>query len=696
MANDRRVGNLFVQMRAEIGGLKTDIKELDTAFKQGFAGIEKSAASSFAAIGKSLVGAFSVQQILNFTKSIVDLGGRLKDLEEQTGISGQLLSGMKSTIEEGGSSLDAFAKGILIAQRNLGQVDKETDKAAIAIKHLGLNLNDLRNASPEEFLKKTSEALAKVPNQYERAALASALLAKGGAELIPILVKMSGELENMRKKGMNQADIDLLDEVGDAWTRFGNDFVVAASKILAPAFRLIDTFRELTTNIGGILGTGALLGTTKGFRTLTEGVDEAIKALNLPPEKPFRALEGPDTKAAAAAKKQAAEDAARAKQLLEEFQRDIIKAIDEQEKLGIEAGQTILDVFKKMDQAAMDPLEKSIDDINRQFDELIKKITEAGEATGQNFLPAIERLRKLRDIGGIQARLAAQPPGPREAEDIEDEAARVRAIERTKDLDKVFRDLRVTQEQNAISAKLFGDSFNPLQANLNATSKAMQELIATGQELDPRMAGLKTRFEEMTQTQREWQGLESVIRSGFSAIGTAFDGVIQGTQSVGEAFRNMGQSILLSISQAITQILIVEPMIRSLRAALTEDSGGGGGGGIGGIFSKIAGSVLGLVGGIFGGSSYASTVPDFDIMGFQSGGMVPGRIGAPRLAMVHGGETITPPGKSMGKPNVNVTVNGSIIPNPGVTREQVIQIGIDQFNNRRAWTQAYENRRSQG
>jgi len=37
-----------------------------------------------------------------------------------------------------------------------------------------------------------------------------------------------------------------------------------------------------------------------------------------------------------------------------------------------------------------------------------------------------------------------------------------------------------------------------------------------------------------------------------------------------------------------------------------------------------------------------------DLLGFQSGGVVPGALGAPRLAMVHGGETITPAGGSSG------------------------------------------------
>ncbi|KKK60503.1 hypothetical protein LCGC14_3023700, partial [marine sediment metagenome] len=46
--------------------------------------------------------------------------------------------------------------------------------------------------------------------------------------------------------------------------------------------------------------------------------------------------------------------------------------------------------------------------------------------------------------------------------------------------------------------------------------------------------------------------------------------------------------------------------------------------------------------------------------GFQHGGVVPGPLGAPQMAMVHGGETITPPGKTGGM-TLNLTVQGDVL-----------------------------------
>jgi hypothetical protein len=66
--------------------------------------------------------------------------------------------------------------------------------------------------------------------------------------------------------------------------------------------------------------------------------------------------------------------------------------------------------------------------------------------------------------------------------------------------------------------------------------------------------------------------------------------------------------------------------------------------GEGGIASLITGG--GLIGKIG------------DLLGFANGGVVPGPIGAPQLAVVHGGETVTPPGgMGGGGSTFNITIN---------------------------------------
>jgi hypothetical protein len=54
---------------------------------------------------------------------------------------------------------------------------------------------------------------------------------------------------------------------------------------------------------------------------------------------------------------------------------------------------------------------------------------------------------------------------------------------------------------------------------------------------------------------------------------------------------------------------------------------------------------------VIGGVLHGAGIP-----GFAEGGIVPGPIGAPMLAIVHGGETVTPPGRAGATYNINVAV----------------------------------------
>jgi hypothetical protein len=284
--------------------------------------------------------------------------------------------------------------------------------------------------------------------------------------------------------------------------------------------------------------------------------------------------------------------------------------------------------------------------------------------------PDLER-RFREAAGALQTLQTAFTMAKREAEAFEQVAKRdsqdsAEWLTYAADVGKATEAVRrLREEWDKMRLKELGDAFD----------QDSEEIGRMGEEAARAFASFKAEGFE-----KEWGNIEAIIRSGADAIGTAFNGVTMGTQSIGEAFRNMGQSIALSMIAAVNEVLILKPALESLKSSLQEV------GGLGGFFGSF-----------FGGGFGGGAVPDLDLIpGFAKGGMVPGRIGAPRLVMAHGGETITPPNRGGGsKPHVTVTINGDITPKqPNMTRDQVIQIGIQQFNDRGAWTQTYENRRS--
>jgi len=234
MATKETVYEAIVALRAESTQLRTD---LTSAHSQ----LEKSL-TSMGSMAQRLAPILTIGGIAAFGKSVLDTASEVTDLAAQTGFAAQTLSGIKSTLEENGTSLDAFARSVFIAQKNLGGIDEESDKAAVAIARLGLNVDDLKNASPEEFLKKVGGAMAGIANPTDRAAIGATIFGKAWKEIGPILGEVAANLDKLRASGMSEADIKKLDDFGDAITKLGN-----TSKILAagPLAGLADTLMHL-------------------------------------------------------------------------------------------------------------------------------------------------------------------------------------------------------------------------------------------------------------------------------------------------------------------------------------------------------------------------------------------------------------------------------------------------------------------
>lgn len=176
-----------VVIEASITKLQQDLAKVKDEFKSTFGQIANIGNSALNSIGIGL-GAGS---LVAFVKQVVDVGDQLSDLSAQTGLSIEVLGGIKPVLDASNSSLDGFAKGINKAQGSLGDLQGAGKEAAVALKAIGLNPTDLANASPDEFLEKLVAALAKVENGNERAAIATRVLGRSAAELIPTVLQLA-------------------------------------------------------------------------------------------------------------------------------------------------------------------------------------------------------------------------------------------------------------------------------------------------------------------------------------------------------------------------------------------------------------------------------------------------------------------------------------------------------------------------
>lgn len=137
---------------------------------------------------------------------------------------------------------------------------------------------------------------------------------------------------------------------------------------------------------------------------------------------------------------------------------------------------------------------------------------------------------------------------------------------------------------------------------------------------------------DLSIAQSETAKVEAQFETLFSSIGraftTAFDGVIQGTQTVSDAFRRMGQSILLTISDTI-----INQGLKQLQESLWKVLSPYIQQGLGGLLSSISSSGSSVDTAAWATSSGAASS---SFVGFAEGGVVT----RPTMSLVgEGGET---------------------------------------------------------
>jgi hypothetical protein len=240
--NIKAIGDQSQGTAGQVKTLGTAAEDTGKKAEIGFGKIAVGAtlAGAAAKIGSMAIdAAFSVatKTIASFGAAL-DMGGRLNDLADRTGIAVDKVLLLERAFQNAGVGADSLGPILNKMQKALVDAEDGTSKAAYAFADLGLSLSQLRGLSPEEQFKTIGKAIAGIPDPAQRAATAMEIFGKSGGALNQVFANFDDEIETAKLQLGSLPQI--MKEGSSQFDRISDNLVVVGGKFIEFAAGLID------------------------------------------------------------------------------------------------------------------------------------------------------------------------------------------------------------------------------------------------------------------------------------------------------------------------------------------------------------------------------------------------------------------------------------------------------------------------
>lgn len=206
----------------------------------------------------------------------LDSAGQLIDVSKALGISAVNLQALQHAAAQAGVSADTLSATLIKLSGNLGSaLSKGTGPAIDALNRLGIPLQQIASAKPDEQFRLIANELNKMTNPAERNALAIEFFGKQGPRMLEVAKGLEAARKELDDMGLTLSTLDLaaLDEAGDAVDSLKSIFESGLKKAVADIapyiIAIVDKIKDAIKEAGG-------------FEAVWERIKNAIRlALNI-------------------------------------------------------------------------------------------------------------------------------------------------------------------------------------------------------------------------------------------------------------------------------------------------------------------------------------------------------------------------------------------------------------------------------
>jgi hypothetical protein len=260
------------QVSRTLGQIDSRLGRLSGSFKK------------FASIGATAIGGVAViRGLQQVTAAALRWGDQLDDLSKRTGVSSRTLQEFQYVAEQSGTSLDALTNAMTRLARANDDAINGSKQVAEAFQRLGIDAAQLASLPLDRRLEVVADALADVANIGERTALATRILGRGAAELLPLFANGAEGIRRFRNEVestgtvLTDQQIRALGDANDAWAKFTTTVANLGRLLVAEvAPALTDIANDLTSRVGP--ATNAIV---TEFDALTDHLSRLQKVLTV-------------------------------------------------------------------------------------------------------------------------------------------------------------------------------------------------------------------------------------------------------------------------------------------------------------------------------------------------------------------------------------------------------------------------------
>lgn len=258
----------------------------------------KSLGSNAASIGgqlRTLAGAVAslvaIRELASFVKDVIDADQAVGDMAQKVGVSTEALSALGSVAKRNGSDL----QGVQQAFVNLARAGTGLNQTGVrALQAMNINLKEFQALKPEQQFDLVAQKFAGYSDGANKAALATALFGKSGADLIPTLNEVGQQgLQSVTDKAIaagtaiggdavraSQAFSNALQTLKEKLAGAVNEGLVQFTPEIEQLVELMDDpnfQKNLAAVAGGIVEIGkAAIDAANNFVTLTRNYAEYV------------------------------------------------------------------------------------------------------------------------------------------------------------------------------------------------------------------------------------------------------------------------------------------------------------------------------------------------------------------------------------------------------------------------------------